>query len=310
MASRFLKIPVILGPTAVGKTTIAEKIAEKIGGEIISADSRQIYKKLSIGTAKPENPAVKYHLIDIIEPLDRYNAAQFISDTIAAVDEIKSRCKIPIIVGGTGLYIRALTEGIFPGEFRDEKIRRELQKRYAGGEDLYSFLEKVDPVAAKKIDRRNYVRIERALEVFIISGKPISYWWEHSTKPPTSYAFLKIGLMIEREKLYRRIDERVEKMLAAGWIEEVKKLLDDGISRDAPAFNSIGYRSVIKFIDGGISREGMMEEIKRDTRRYAKRQISWFKREKNVHWFDITNLAEEEIVEELLNLLKTTKTIY
>ncbi len=299
-----MSILVILGPTAVGKTTAAEIIAQNTGGEIISADSRQIYKKLSIGTAKPTDAHIKYHLIDIIEPSERYDAARFVSDALSAIDNILSRKKIPIIVGGTGLYIRALTVGLFPGEFRDDEIRKQLKYRHDSGEDLYKFLCDIDPKAAEKIAPQNYVRIERALEVFLISGKPISYWWETETKPPNELQFLKIGLSIERKELYHRIEQRAQKMFENGWVDEVQKLLDSGIAKDVPAFNSIGYGAVLRFLDGEISQEEMLEQIIRDTKRYAKRQITWFKKEPNVHWLDVTKFSAQETAEKILSIWK------
>ena len=294
-----MPILVIVGPTAVGKTTTAEIIAKNIGGEIISADSRQIYKKLSVGTAKPTDSCIKYHLIDIIEPTERYDAARFVSDALSAIDKITSRKKIPIIVGGTGLYIRALTVGLFPGEFRDDEIRRQLKVRHDSGEDLYKPLCDIDPKAAEKIAPQNYVRIERALEVFLVSGKPISYWWDNETKPPSELQFVKIGLSIERKELYRRIERRVEEMLENGWVGEVQKLLDSGIPKNASAFNSIGYGAVLRFIEGEISQEEMREQIIKDTKRYAKRQITWFKKEPNVRWLDVTELSAQETAEQI-----------
>ncbi len=293
---------VICGPTAVGKSAVGEEVALALGGEIISADSRQIYRGLDIGTAKPKSPRVRHWLVDILDPRERYDAARFVRDAVEAMEEITSRSKVPIVVGGTGLYIRALTVGIFPGEFRDPEVRRSLRKRYESGEDLYSWLASVDPEAAKRIDPKNYVRIERALEVYIVSGKPISYWWRTKTKPPEGWRFTKICITMERTLLYRRIEERVLRMLEAGWVDEVKRLLESGIEPDAPALSSIGYRTVVSYLRGELEWEEMFRRITRDTKRYARRQLVWFRREPNLVWVDATGRKTEEIAEEIIGI--------
>ena len=188
------------------------------------------------------------------------------------------------------MYIRALTEGIFTGDFYNENIRKNLRQRWEKGENLYDELRRVDPEAASKIDPNNYVRIERALEVFLVSGKPISYWWQNETKPPSEWKFVKILLSVERELLYRRIEKRTRKMLESGWVDEVKNLLRRGLSPDCPGLSSIGYRQIVEFTRGEISYGEMFESIVRETKHYAKRQIVWFKKEPNIIRIDITNL--------------------
>jgi len=258
---------VICGPTAVGKTEIAEIISRKLDGEIISADSRQIYKKLDIGTAKPLGSPVRHHLLNIIEPTEIFDSMKFVQLALDVMKQITESGKLPIIVGGTGLYIRALTVGIFT-----------------------------------KIDPNNYVRIERAIEIFITSGKPISYWWKQETHPPSDWEFFKIVLSMDRDILYRRIEERTRKMFDFGWLDEVENLLDSGIEPNCRGLSSIGYRQIVKYILGEFSYDEMFEQIVRETRHYAKRQITWFKKEPNSRWLDIEGFKPDECAEKIIAL--------
>jgi len=301
------RVLIIAGPTAVGKTAVAETVAEKLGGELISADSRQIYKGLDVGTAKPRNSKIPYHLIDIVTPEKRYDAAQFARDAQTLIKQIYDRGKTPIIVGGTGLYIRALTEGIFEGNFRDETVREELLRRWRAGENLYAELMRVDPEAAKKIDPKNFVRIQRALEVYIVSGKPISYWWKTATKKPSEWKFVKIILNKERKALYERIEKRVDEMLEAGWVDEVKNLLKSGVPENAPAFSSIGYRQVVDYIKGKLSWEQMREQIIKATKEYARRQLIWFRKEPGAMWLDTTGKNPQEVALEVIEIWRETE---
>ena len=301
------RVLIIAGPTAVGKTAVAETVAEKLGGELISADSRQIYKGLDVGTAKPRNSKIPYHLIDIVTPEKRYDAAQFARDAQTLIKQIYDRGKTPIIVGGTGLYIRALTEGIFEGNFRDETVREELLRRWRAGENLYAELMRVDPEAAKKIDPRNFVRIQRALEVYIVSGKPISYWWKTATKKPSEWKFVKIILNKERKALYERIEKRVDEMLEAGWVDEVKNLLKSGVPENAPAFSSIGYKQVVDYIKGKLSWEQMREKIIKATKEYARRQLIWFRKEPGAVWLDTTGKNPQEVALEVIKIWRETE---
>ncbi len=301
------RVLIIAGPTAVGKTAVAETVAEKLGGELISADSRQIYKGLDVGTAKPRNSKIPYHLIDIVTPEKRYDAAQFARDAQTLIKQIYDRGKTPIIVGGTGLYIRALTEGIFEGNFRDETVREELLRRWRAGENLYAELMRVDPEAAKKIDPKNFVRIQRALEVYIVSGNPISYWWKTATKKQSEWKFVKIILNKERKALYERIEKRVDEMLEAGWVDEVKKLLKSGVPENAPAFSSIGYRQVVDYIKGKLSWEQMKEKIIKATKEYARRQLIWFRKEPGAVWLDTTGKNPQEVALEVIKIWRETE---
>ena len=301
------RVLIIAGPTAVGKTAVAETVAEKLGGELISADSRQIYKGLDVGTAKPRNSKIPYHLIDIVTPEKRYDAAQFARDAQTLIKQIYDRGKTPIIVGGTGLYIRALTEGIFEGNFRDETVREELLRRWRAGENLYVELMRVDPEAAKKIDPKNFVRIQRALEVYIVSGKPISYWWKTATKKLSEWKFVKIILNKERKALYERIEKRVDEMLEAGWVDEVKNLLKSGVPENAPAFSSIGYKQVVDYIKGKLSWEQMKEKIIKATKEYARRQLIWFRKEPGAVWLDTTGKNPQEVALEVIEIWRETE---
>lgn len=297
-SSNIGRILLITGPTASGKSSLAEYVALRRGGrgqncEIISADSRQVYRGLDIGTAKPKNPPVPYHLIDIAEPTEQYSAARFVQDTAEAIADIIQRGKMPIVVGGTGLYIRALTVGIFEGNFRDDKLRAELRRRYDAGEDLFAELAEIDPVAAEKIDPRNFVRIQRALEVYYISGKPISYHWEHSAYKKVPYTFDKVAVSIPRDELHKRIKERVYKMLEDGWIKETERLLKKLTQpAPAPALLSLGYPEIIAFINGELTGEELPEKIIAKTNGYARRQMVWLRKEPNLKWLTPDEIKE------------------
>ncbi len=208
MSGKDKKVLIILGPTAVGKTSLATKLAERIEAELISADSCQIYKFMNIGTDKPpHDPENKHHLVDFLAPDKRFDAMQFVNKSEEAIRDILARSLLPIVVGGTGLYIKALVDGLFTGIFKDRKVRAELEKRrLEEDEDLYALLEKVDPKAAAQIHPNNYVRIQRALEVYLLSGKPISYWWSQGKYTNSPFEYIQIGLTRARKKLYKRAE--------------------------------------------------------------------------------------------------------
>jgi len=296
------KIIAIVGPTGVGKSELAVFLGEKLNGEIINFDSLQFYKELNIGTAKPgeeERKRVPHHLYDLLELDEEFNAAKFIEIADNLIKEIWGRGKIPILVGGTGLYLRAFEYGLFPMEVPKE-IRETLRKR--ANQDLsslYEELKRLDPEYAQKISPKDKVRITRALEVIYASGKPISYF--HKENPffgKKRYNLIKIGLILPRKELYKKINLRVIKMIEKGWIEEVKKLLEKGYSPELKTFKAIGYKYIIQYLQGKISLEKAIELIQRDTRRYAKRQLTWFKKEPDIYWF---NPDEKE---RILNFLK------
>uniref|UniRef100_A0A7V4JR99 tRNA dimethylallyltransferase n=1 Tax=Thermodesulfobacterium geofontis TaxID=1295609 RepID=A0A7V4JR99_9BACT len=292
----------IVGPTGVGKSELAVFLGEKLNGEIINFDSLQFYKELNIGTAKPgeeERKRVPHHLYDLLELNEEFNAAKFVEIADNLIKEIWKRGKIPIFVGGTGLYLRALEYGLFPIDVEKE-IRENLRKR--ANQDLsslYEELKKLDPEYAQKISPKDKVRIARALEVIYTSGKPFSYF--HKRNPffgKKRYNLIKIGLNLPRKELYKKINLRVIKMIEKGWIEEVKKLLEKGYSIELKPFKAIGYKYIIHYLQGKLSLERAIELIQRDTRRYAKRQLTWFKKELDIYWFS----PNEK--EKILNFLK------
>jgi len=296
------KIIAIVGPTGVGKSELAVFLGEKLNGEIINFDSLQFYKELNIGTAKPgeeERKRVPHHLYDLLELDEEFNAAKFVEIADNLIKEIWGRGKIPILVGGTGLYLRAFEYGLFPMEVPKE-IRETLRKR--ANQDLsslYEELKRLDPEYAQKISPKDKVRITRALEVIYASSKPISYF--HKENPffgKKRYNLIKIGLILPRKELYEKINLRVIKMIEKGWIEEVKKLLEKGYSPELKTFKAIGYKYIIQYLQGKLSLEKAIELIQRDTRRYAKRQLTWFKKEPDIYWF---NPDEKE---RILNFLK------
>ncbi len=291
----------IVGPTATGKSSLAVKLAEEFNGEVVSADSRQIYRYMDIGTAKlslVELSAVPHHLIDIVNPDEDFSLADYKKLAERAIDDIHSRGKLPILAGGSGLYIRAVLEGWnIPEVPPDTGLRRELEERAAGGEadELYRELMETDPVAAQRIDKRNVRRVIRALEVSRKAEGKIS---ELQDKNPPSYNTLIIGLTADREELYRRTDSRVDIMIDSGFVEEVRKLVDMGYGPELPAMSGIGYRQILMFLDGEVTLEEAVKKIKTETHRLVRRQYNWFSlKDKRIHWFDIDKEPEQEIKE-------------
>jgi tRNA dimethylallyltransferase len=287
----------IVGPTAVGKTELAIRLAEKLNGEIISADSRLFYKGMDVGTAKPsheELARVPHHLIDIVNPDETLSLAVFQQEAQAVIADIHARNKLPFLVGGTGQYVRAVTEGWTPPEVTpNEKLRDELEKmkEERGVDWLHDKLRGLDEEAADKIDPRNYRRTIRALEVIFTTGRKFSAQRGQTESP---YDLISIGLARPREELYRRVDERIDLMFANGFIDEVKSLLAKGYSAELPGMSAIGYRECIRVIDGELTIEQAKAEMKRITRVFVRRQGNWFKEsDPNIHWFHPEN--EEDI---------------
>ena len=293
----------ILGPTATGKSELAVAIAEHLDGEIISADARAIYRELNIGTAKPPphlRARVPHHLIDLLDPTEHYDVMRFRQDVLKALEEIRARGKLPIVVGGSTLYISALTGTFFAGPKADPQIRQRLEAQPQ--EHLRKRLEEIDPEAAQRIHPNDKVRTVRALEVYELTGLPISRWHKES-KVPFPYKFTKIGLILSRKILYERINARVEQMLAAGLLEEAKALKAK-LTSEMPAYRTIGYEELFQYLDGEISYDEAVRLIKKHTREYAKRQIIYFKREPDVHWIDVTGKPLEEILNAVLGILE------
>ncbi len=290
MDSKGRNLVIILGPTGVGKSAAGIHLAEKFKGEIITCDSMQVYKGFDIGTDKP-TPEMRqkapHHLLDIVDFSTQFTAADFVREALAAIQLIEGRGRLPFIVGGTGLYLKALLEGLFPGPGKDAGLRERLEKKAqgAGLDSLRKKLEEVDPSYARLIGPRDKMRIIRALEVYYLTERPISLHFLN-TKPSLSYFhLLKIGLQLERKELYRRIEERVERMFKNGIVTEAENLLAQGIEASAPPFRALGYKYVLQFLKKGISLEEAVSMTKRDTRRYAKRQITWFKKMAGTNWF-------------------------
>ncbi len=289
------RVIVILGPTASGKTTLGIEIAERLQTEIISADSRQLYRKLNIGTAKPtheELARVKHHFIDYLDINEEYNVSRFETEALTVVDSLHALGKIPVVVGGSGLYIKAIVDGIFNEVETDPEYREyliELREK-KGNEYLYEMLRLKDPVAAAELLPQNWKRVIRALEVNKLTGKSIKDF-HRDYKREDDLRFFQFGLNWEREKLYSRIEKRVDQMIESGLVEEVKSVLNEGFNKKMNALNTVGYKEIFDFLDGKISLDRAIELIKRNTRRYAKRQLTWFRRDERIKWLNVDTLT-------------------
>lgn len=294
MADIKKKILAVVGPTASGKTSLAIFLAERFGGEIISCDSMQIYRYMNIGTAKPteeEQAKVPHHLIDFVDPASNFSAADYAPLAREKVEEVLAKGKLPIFCGGTGLYLDAfLSNTVYSDGETDEKLRASLfaEAEEKGGESLWERLNTVDPISAAAIHPNNLKRVIRALEIFEITGKPKSEWDAASRLIPSPYDCLKIGISFpDRQTLYDRIDRRVDQMMADGLTKEVKNLVASGLlPRDTTAAQAIGYKEILRFLDGEITEAEAVDFIKQATRRYAKRQLTWFRRDPNTKWWE------------------------
>ena len=278
---------VIVGPTAIGKTALAIKLAKHYKTEIISADSRQFYKELNIGTAKPSNKqlqSIRHHLIDNISISDNYNISQFESDAKENIDNLFKTKDYAIVVGGSGLYINTILYGIDKMPKVDDSLREKLNSEYQnnGLRNLHDKLKKLDPISYEKIDLDNHRRVIRALEVTISSKKPYSSFLKDSDRKP-GYNEIIIGLNTDRTRLHSMINKRVEEMIECGLVEEVKKLRK---FKHLNSLNTIGYKEIFDYLEDKMNLEQAIENIKTNTRRYAKRQITWFKSNKMINWFD------------------------
>jgi len=282
----------IIGPTASGKSELAMHLAESFNGEIVNYDSVQIFRHLNVGTAKPtaeERARIPHHMIDLREPTEIYTAGDYQRDARETLREVTSRKKLPILVGGTGLYLRALTEGLFDGPQRSDHWRNRLEiiAEKKGREHLHRLLTRLDPEAASRIMPRDKPKLIRALEVRFETGKALSRHLDDKARDPlTGYQLHFIGLNPSRDELYSRIDQRVVRMFKAGLANEVRELLEKGVPRSAKAFEAIGYRHVFSYLDSCNRRDETIRIIQRDTRRYAKRQLTWFRRQTGAKWFD------------------------
>ena len=284
------KLVIILGPTGVGKSAVAAAVALEVGGEIINADSQEVYRHMDVGTAKPSlelRQKVPHHLIDVVDPDEEFNAALFRELAMKSAQEIWARGKRVILCGGTGLYLKALTRGLFVGPAKDPEIRGRLEQeaRENGLSALYERLRRVDPDATFSIHPHDRQRIIRALEVFEQTGKAMSRWHREHGFKEDPFETLKIGLHRERKELYDMIHRRCEGMVAQGLVEEVRGLLDRGYRLDLKPLRSVGYRHVGLYLGGEMSLDDALALMQRDTRRLAKRQLTWFRADKEIRWF-------------------------
>ncbi|GAB7388364.1 tRNA (adenosine(37)-N6)-dimethylallyltransferase MiaA [Bacillaceae bacterium] len=296
------RLLVIVGPTAVGKTALSLQIAQDFAGEIISGDSMQVYRGMDIGTAKAtkeERALVPHHLIDIKDPDEDFSVAEFQSLVRPLIREINERGHLPILVGGTGLYIQSVTHGYhFPEASQDEAFRREMHAlaEREGNEALHNRLLAIDPETAARLHPNDRKRIIRALEIYHVTGKRMSELQKKEREP--RYDLLMIGLTMERQKLYERINERVEQMIDQGLIDEVKSLLARGYGPHLTSMQALGYKELIPYLEGRITKEEAIETIKKRTRNFAKRQLSWFRRLREIQWFDLTETASRDKIRE------------
>lgn len=300
------KVVIICGPTGIGKTSAAIEVAEKFNGEIIGADSMQIYRHMDIGTAKPtaeEQARVAHHLIDIVDPDEHFDALQYAKLAHIKVLQLHSNGIPPFVVGGTGLYIKALLHGMFESQPIDPQIRKRLNEEAAvhGGDFLHQRLRRLDPKTAERLHPNDTYRIIRALETFEATGTSISVYHDGHRFSEEPFHVLKIGLKMDRTKLYECINQRVDAMIAAGFVDEVKELLNMGYSPDLKSMQSIGYRHMVDYIEGRLAWQECVRTLKRDHRRYAKRQLTWFGADDEIIWKEPGYSKEiRKLVEEFL----------
>jgi tRNA dimethylallyltransferase len=305
--NRLTALPIIVGPTGSGKSELALRIALEIGGEIVNCDSVQIYRRFQIGTAKvpeSERRGIPHHLMDLAEPGQLFTAGDYARAARAALREIVERGRIPVVVGGTGFYLRALLEGLSPGPRRHEELRANLQlrERKRPG-SLHRILTRLDPMSATRIHRNDLNKTLRALEVRVLEGRPITELFAQGRAPLQGFRPIKIGLNPNRELLYRRLDQRAAEMFERGLAAEVRGLLLSGVPADAKPFESLGYRQALQVAGGVITEQQAIASTQTETRRYAKRQLTWFRSERDVHW--LAGFGDEPaVVEQALTYVK------
>lgn len=302
---------VLVGPTGVGKTALSVQLADEIPVEIISADSRQIYKYLNIGTAKPSDDIlskIPHHFINMLEPDENFSAGQFGLQAREVIEQIFQREKIPLIVGGSGLYLKALLDGFFEGDVRDERIRNSLERRLEeeGSELLYNDLVKLDRTAAAKIHPNNSQRIIRALEVCLTADAKFSDL-QKKKLPDPDFTVLKFGINKPRSQLYADIDRRVDQMFENGLLAEVVGILERGFEKNLNSLNSVGYKEVIDYLEGNLDFETCVKLIKQNSRRYAKRQLTWFRADDEIRWFMLDDkMGFREISRQIIKTYQST----
>ena len=296
---------VILGPTAVGKSGLALEIAQKYGGEIVCIDSRTVYRKIDIGTAKPtprHRKKIPHHMLDLLDLDQKCDAVWFASEARKAVTEISARGRLPILVGGAGFYLRSVLHGLFDIDLPEEE-RAEFAARISDipTSELYEQLSEVDRKSSVKIHENDRYRIVRALEVYALSGTPLSEHISDQADDGFSLNAIKIGLNTRRETVHRRINDRTAEMIENGWIEEVRELLNEGVGTELPGMQTIGYQEIISYLSGEIDLDSCVEKISAATRQYAKRQLTWFRKEDKVKWLDISKDDPAEEVSMILD---------
>lgn len=305
---------ILIGPTAIGKTKVSVELAKILNGEILSADSMQIYKYMDIGTAKikkEEMEDIPHYLIDIVSPDEEFTVSNYKENAKKIISKINSKGKLPMVVGGTGLYVNSLIYDLnFTKVPSDIRIREELDSlanKY-GNEFLHSKLEKIDKVSAEKIYANDRKRVIRAIEIYKMTGKPMSIHNENFRKPNNEYNLTMIGLNMDRKKLYDRINTRVDLMFQEGLIDEVKSLLSMGYTKELVSMKGIGYKEVIMYLDGSITLDESMEMIKKGSRNYAKRQLTWFRRNEMINWINIDDFSDfNSLIENIIYSLKNKK---
>lgn len=290
-------IIVVCGPTGIGKTATAIGLSRALGGRIINADSMQIYRYMDIGTAKPtaeEQAQVPHDLVDIVDPDEPYDAARFSAEADERIRAFRAEGLVPVVAGGTGLYIKALVSGLFRANPADKAILARLEEecREKGPAVLHARLSELDPAAAGRIHPNDAFRIIRAIEIFETTGKPLSEYHEAHGFSDQPYRVLKLGLSMDRERLYDRINRRVDLMIEMGLVDEVKSLLDRGYSSDLKSMGSLGYRHISAWLESRETWEETVRLLKRDTRRYAKRQMTWFRADPSIEWFEPDQLED------------------
>jgi tRNA dimethylallyltransferase len=292
----------ILGATAVGKSALGIALAGRLGGEVVSCDSTAVYRGFDIGTDKVphhERRGVPHHMIDVADPTEEYSAARYAREAAAAIRDVTARGRVPILVGGTGLYYRALTRGFFPGPSRDDRLRARLERVAArrGVERLHAWLGRVDPASAARIQRRDLKRIIRALEVYLLTGRPITTHFAETVSPLADYEVAAIALRIPSDETARRVARRVDAQFEQGLLDEIRGLLASGVPPSAHPFTGLVYRQALEHLGGVRDERATRELIVRENRRYARRQLIWFRKEPNLRWFHAAGEREETLEE-------------
>lgn len=300
----------IVGPTASGKTSVGIDLAEMIGGEIISADSMAVYQGMDIGTAKPnleEQKRVRFHVIDVVPPETEFSVVEFVNCAHAAIEDIHMRGKAPLVVGGTGLYVKALAGGInVPAAKPDQELRDQLRAEAAehGGDHLLERLRAVDPITAERLHANDLSRIIRALEVYSVTGIPISEFHRSMGRTEPEYGLRLFGLSMSRDTLYKRIELRIDEQMATGLVEEVAALVRRGCDDRLPSMRALGYRQIARYLRGEYDLPTCVDLFKRDTRRFAKRQLTWFRAQPDICWIDVEGRASPDVAAEIFEILE------